>query len=77
MIKNIFYFIVTSCISTFAFWGSLGAKNPFPLYGVMLGVWALFLWGINNRMKKEAARKFNERMFAEYMRSKPRGNRSY
>ncbi|UOE50928.1 hypothetical protein MTO98_07535 [Mucilaginibacter sp. SMC90] len=77
MIKNIFYFIITACISTFAFWGSLGAKNPFPLYGVMLGIWALFFWGLNNRMKKDAARRFNERMFAEYMRSKARGPRRY
>ncbi|SEO10537.1 hypothetical protein SAMN05192574_105321 [Mucilaginibacter gossypiicola] len=72
--KNIFYFIVTSCISTFAFWGSLGAKNPFPLYAVMFGIWALFLWGYNNRLKKEAARRFHERMFEDYMRSRHRAN---
>jgi hypothetical protein len=77
MIKNIFYFILTACISTFAFWGGLGAKNPLPLYAVGFGLWALFIWGYNNRVKKEAARKFNERMFAEYMRSKARGSRRY
>jgi uncharacterized protein (DUF486 family) len=73
MMKTIFYFIVTSCISTFAFWGALGAKNPFPLYAVAFGIWGLFLWGYNNRMKKEAARKFRERAFENYMRARNRG----
>ena len=77
MTKNFFYFILTACISTFAFWGGLEAKNPLPLYGVGFALWALFFWGYNNRMKKAATRKFNERMFEEYMRSKMRGPRRY
>jgi hypothetical protein len=70
--KTAFYFIITCFISTFAFFGALGAKNPFPCFGIAFGIWALFLWGYNKRAKKEAVRRFNERMFSEYMRSKMR-----
>jgi len=73
--KTTFYLIATCFISTFAFFGALGAKNPFPLFAVAFGIWALFIWGYNRRSKKEAARRFNEHMFNEYMRSKMRGRR--
>jgi len=70
--KTIFYFIASCFISTFAFWGALVARNPFPLYGVGFGIWALFIWGYNQRSKKEADKRFHERMFQDYMRSKNR-----
>ena len=72
--KTAFYFIATCFISTFAFFGALGMKNPFPCFGAAFGIWALFLWGYSRRAKKDAARRFKERMFSEYMRSKSRGS---
>jgi len=72
--KTTAYLIATCFISTFAFFGALAAKNPFPCFGIAFGIWALFLWGYNNRSKKEAEKRFHERMFNEYMRSKNRGS---
>jgi len=51
---------------------ALGSKTPFLLYAVGFGVWALFLWGLNRRMKKSAERRDRERHFQEYMRQQPR-----
>jgi hypothetical protein len=70
--KTIFYFIVTCFVSTFSFWGAIGSKNPFPLYAVAFGIWALFLWGYNRRLKKEAYKRAGERMFMDVMRSRGR-----
>lgn len=67
--KTFIYLIFTCFISTGAFYGALNLTNPFPLYGVAFGVWALFLWGLNRRMKKDAARRFHQRMFDLHMRS--------
>jgi len=67
--KTFIYLIATCFISTFAFWGALGAKNPFPCFGVAFGIWALFLWGVNRRSKRLANRRFQQRMFEEHMRS--------
>ena len=67
--KTFIYLIFTCLISTCAFYGALNLKNPFPLFIVALGVWALFLWGLNKRMTKDAARRMRERMFEDYMRS--------
>jgi hypothetical protein len=75
--KTFAYLIITSFISTFAYWGSLGAKNPFPLYGIVFGIWALFIWGCNSRMKKDANRRFRERIFEDYMRDRTRGPRGF
>jgi hypothetical protein len=72
--KPTFYFIATCFISTFAFFGALGAENPFPCFGVAFGIWALFIWGAGTRSKKQAERRFHERMFNEYMRSKARSS---
>ncbi|MBD1385849.1 hypothetical protein IDJ75_11210 [Mucilaginibacter rigui] len=72
--KTTAYFIATCFISTFAFFGALGAKNPFPLFAVAFGIWALFLWGYSRRSKKDAAKRFQERLFNDYMRSKTRGS---
>jgi hypothetical protein len=70
--KIAFYFIATCLISTFAFFGALAAKNPFPCFAIAFGIWALFLWGYIKRSKKEAEKRFHERMFNEYARSKMR-----
>jgi hypothetical protein len=70
--KTIFYFIVTCLISTFAFFGALGMKNPFPCFAVAFGIWALFIWSWNKRSKKAAEKRFHEQLFNEYMRSKTR-----
>ncbi|MGY3212418.1 hypothetical protein [Mucilaginibacter sp. HD30] len=70
--KTAFYFIATCFISTFAFFGALAAKNPFPCFAVAFGIWTLFLWGYNKRSKKEAEKRFREQLFSEYMRAKMR-----
>ncbi|MGN6639842.1 MAG: hypothetical protein ACTHJ8_13110 [Mucilaginibacter sp.] len=67
--KTFIYLIFTCLISTCAFYGALNLKNPFPCFAVAFGVWALFLWALNRRMKKHAARRFRERLFEDYMRS--------
>jgi len=70
--KTAFYFTATCLISTFAFFGALAAKNPFPCFGIAFGIWALFIWGCSRRAKKQAERRFHERMFSDFMRSKMR-----
>lgn len=67
--KTFIYLVGTCLISTFAFFGALTMKNPFPCFAVAFGIWALFIWGWNRRSKKEAARRNRERMFENYMRS--------
>lgn len=67
--KTFIYFIATCLISTFALFGALSLKNPFPCFAVAFGIWAIFLWGWSRRSKKEAARRLRERIFEEYMRS--------
>jgi hypothetical protein len=70
--KTAFYFIVTCLVSTGALLGALNAKNPFPAFAVAFGIWALFLWGYNDRSKKEAQKRSREQLFENYMRSKYR-----
>lgn len=70
--KTAIYFIATCLISTFAFFGAVGAQNPFPCFAVAFSIWALFIWGWNKRAKKAADKRFNEQLFNEYMRSKAR-----
>ena len=66
--KTAVYFIFTCLISTGAFMGALKATTPFPLFGIGFGIWALFLWGVNRRMRKNAERRGRERIFQDYMR---------
>ena len=68
--KTTVYLIATCFISTFAFFGALGAKNPFPCFAVAFGIWALFFWGCSRRARRQAEKRFQERMFSEFMRSK-------
>ncbi|GAC1314283.1 MAG: hypothetical protein NVSMB24_38740 [Mucilaginibacter sp.] len=49
--------------------GALYSKTPLLLYAVGFGIWALFLWGVNRRMKKNAERRDRERYFNEFMRA--------
>lgn len=74
--KTGLYFVATCFISTFAFWGALSMQNPFPCFAVAFGIWALFFWGWNRRMKKQTERRSREQLFAEYMRSKIRNDRT-
>ncbi|WP_158288535.1 hypothetical protein [Mucilaginibacter psychrotolerans] len=74
MKKNVILFLTCSVISTFAMFGALAAKNPFPCFGVAFGIWVLFFWIVSRRNKREAERRLNERMFNEYMRSKTRSS---
>jgi len=50
--KTAIYFIITCFISTGAMLGALNAKNPFPLFGIAFGIWALFLYGCHKRSRK-------------------------
>ncbi|WP_295801113.1 hypothetical protein [Mucilaginibacter sp.] len=70
--KTFVYLIFTCFISTGAFMGALYSKTPFLLYAVGFGIWALFLSGVNRRMKKNAERRNMERNFQDYMRYKVR-----
>jgi hypothetical protein len=70
--KTASYFIVTCFISVGSLLVGLHTKNPFPAFIVAFGIWALFLWGYNRRSKKEADKRFRERLFENYMRSKLR-----
>jgi len=38
------------------------------LYAVGFGIWALFIWGVYRRMKKNDERRSMERQFQDYMR---------
>lgn len=72
--KTFVHFMLTSVISTFAFWGGLASKqNPWPGYAVAFGIWGVFLWRYHIRLKMDARRKkFEQQMFRDHMRSKPR-----
>lgn len=59
--KTFVYLAFTCLISTGAFMGALYSKTPMILYAVGFGIWALFLWGISRRMKKNAERRYSER----------------
>jgi len=48
----VIYFIGTCFVSTGALLGALNAKNPFPLFGIAFGIWALFLWRYDKWSKK-------------------------
>ncbi|QEM04963.1 hypothetical protein DIU31_016115 [Mucilaginibacter rubeus] len=67
--KTFVYLIFTCFISTGAFYGALYSKTPLLLYAVGFGIWALFIWGLNRRMKKNAERRDMERHFNEFMRA--------
>ena len=73
--KTFVYLVFTCFISTGAFLGALNAPSPFALYALGFGIWALFLWGLNRRMKKNAERRDMERNFQDYMRYQVRRSR--
>ena len=73
--KTTIYFIITCCISTGAFMAATNMKFPFPAFIVAFGIWAVFFWGWNRRSKKQAERRSQEQLFADYMRSKIRNDR--
>jgi hypothetical protein len=70
--KTIIYFIFTCFISTGAFFAATNMKNPWPAFAVAFGIWALFFWGWNRRIKKQADRRSRERLFENFMRAKLR-----
>ena len=70
--KTFVYLVFTCFISTGAFLGALNSKTPLLLYAVAFGIWGLFLWGLNRRMKKKAERQDMERNFQNYMRYQAR-----
>lgn len=73
--KTFVYLVFTCFISTGAFMGALYAQTPFILYTVGFGVWALFLWGVSRRMKRNTERRYQERQFNEFMRANRRQHR--
>ena len=70
--KTVVYFILTCCISTGAFFAATNMKNPFPAFIAAFGIWVLFFWGWNRRLKKNARRRDMERQFENFMRTKLR-----
>ncbi|MGY3212855.1 hypothetical protein [Mucilaginibacter sp. HD30] len=73
--KTFVYLVFTCFISTGAFMGAMYSPRPFLLYAVGFGIWALFLWGLNRRMKKNAERRDMERHFQGDMRYEVRKSR--
>ena len=69
VMKTFVYLVFTCFISTGAFMGALYSKTPFLLYAVGFGIWALFIWGVLRRMKKNDERRSMERQFSEFMRA--------
>lgn len=67
--KTILYFIVTLLISAGCLLGAMNMKNPFPLFSVAFGIWALFICSYRLRTKKDAARRSREQLFENYMRA--------
>ncbi|MGZ3812296.1 MAG: hypothetical protein ACXVJN_11160 [Mucilaginibacter sp.] len=65
--KTIIYFIFTCGISTGCMFGALNAPNPYPLFAVAFGIWALFIWGCYKRAKRKAEQRNRERLFEEFM----------
>lgn len=66
--KTFVYLVFTCFISTGAFMGALYSKTPMLLYAIGFGVWALFVWGVYRRMKKNDERRSRERQFQDHMR---------
>jgi hypothetical protein len=70
--KTIIYFIGTLCISTGCMFGALNSTDKLPFFVVAFGIWALFFWGCNKRMKRRAAQRYRERLFEAFMREQMR-----
>lgn len=68
--KTFVYLVFTCFISTGAFLGALYSKTPFLLYAVGFGIWALFVWGLNRRLKQKAEKRQQEQQFSDFMRAK-------
>jgi len=74
--KNFIHFILTCLVSTFAFFGFLGSKNPWPGLLVAFGAWLIFGWRYYVRCKRESVkRRYDEHMFREFMRYKQSSTR--
>lgn len=73
--KTFVYLVFTCFISTGAFLGALYSKTPFLLYAVGFGIWALFIWGLNRRLKQKAEKRQQEQQFSDFMRAKRYGHR--
>jgi hypothetical protein len=69
--KTFSHLALTCLISAIAFYGALNLENPFRLFAAMVAsaAWILFALSVIKRMRKDAARRFGERKFEEYMRS--------
>jgi hypothetical protein len=70
--KAVIYFIITCFISTGCLFGALNAPNPFPLFAVAFGVWALFIWGCHKRLKRKAEQRNREQLFDAFLRDQLR-----
>jgi len=75
--KTFIQLIFTCLVSTFGFFGALSMKdNPWPGFAVAFGVWGIFLWRYNVRLKRAGMKKrFDEHQFREYVRFKQQYNR--
>ncbi len=72
--KTVLQLILTSILSTGAFMGALTMKNPFPCFLIAFGAWAIFIWGCARRSRKATQKRYRERLFEDYMRSKTRND---
>ena len=54
IMKTIVFFIITLCISCGCLIAATNTKASFPLFAVAFGIWFVFFWGWNRRLKKQA-----------------------
>jgi hypothetical protein len=73
--KIAIYFVITLCISCGCMIAATNVKSPYALFTIAFGTWVLFFWGWNRRLKKQAERRYQEQLFADYMRSKIQNDR--
>jgi hypothetical protein len=74
--KTFVYFILTLCISCGCLAAATNTKHPLFLFIAAFGIWLFFFWGWNSRIKKQAERRSQEQLFADYMRSKIQNDRT-
>lgn len=74
--KTAIYFILTLLISAGCLLAATNLKQPFPAFMMGFCIWGTFFWGWSRRAKKQAERRSQEQLFADYMRSKIHNDRN-
>jgi len=67
--KTIGYLTFTLLMSGSALYEAFRLKENISCFLLAAGIWILYFWAMNRRIRKTAARRMGERMFEEHMRS--------